>query len=232
MTKALQVRTRTPFDIVSANLSDLFSLPDAEAAEALNGRMAAFVQIERIHQRSYVERGLIIREFEKRKLWKYLTDPETGETFPHLTAWLSCSEFLGCRRTNFESKRDMELLVDISAEKLIDVPKSNIKVLTQLSTAVRNQPDVLEAARTLPQHELMDKVEQEHPLQHIEKCMPIRLTPGRSERKAIDKWVNYALEHDIAGSPTEAVVRACEMAMHDAELEEELAAMPTIEARE
>ena len=107
-----------------ANLSDLICLPDPEAAEALNERMAVWMRIDKLQERSFVERGLIIREFERRKLWAYLVSPETGQPFPHLTAWLSCDNFLGCRRTNFEAKRTLEMLQDVPAEKLVDIPRA------------------------------------------------------------------------------------------------------------
>lgn len=227
----LQVRARTPLDIVNINLSDLIALPDEKAAPALNERMAALDLIHKIHERSYAERGIIAREFERRKLWQYLIDPDTQTPFASLTAWMSCSDFLGCRRVNFEAKRDMEILEDVPSEKLIDVPKSNIKVLTQLSTKVRNEKGVLQDAKDLPQNKFLEKLEQENPDQHLELRKSFRLNPGRSDARVIDKWVEYAIEHDIAGSATEAIVRACEIAIHDAELDEELRNMKDEEVK-
>jgi hypothetical protein len=223
----LQVRTRTsPFEIISTSLSDLIALPDPEAASAMNERMGVFEQISRMHERSYSERGIIIREFEKRKLWAYLIDPETGQAFPHLTAWLSCGEFLGCRRVNFESLGDMRLLEDVPTEKLIDIPKGNLKVLAQLSTAVRNEPGILEAARILPQDEFLEKVEREQPNQHIETRKPLRFNPGRSGAKVVEEAIAWALEHDIAGNRDEAIVRMAEQALNEWRLEQELRDMP------
>jgi hypothetical protein len=230
---SLQVRTRTsPFEIISTSLSDLIALPDPDAASAMNERMGVFEQISRMHERSYSERGIIIREFEKRKLWAYLIDPETGLAFPHLTAWLSCGEFLGCRRVNFESRGDIRLLQDVPVEKLIDIPKGNLKVLAQLSTAVRNEPGILEAARNLPQDEFLEKVEREQPDQHIETRRALRFNPGRSGAKVVEEMIAYALEHDIAGTRDEALVRAAETAMDSWKLEQELREMPAEETTE
>jgi len=215
-----------PLDSINLNLSDLLALPDPEAAEALNTRMYVLDQIHRIHERSYSERGIIAREFERRSLWKHLVDPETFEAFPNLTAWLSCSDFLGCRRTNFEAKRDIELLADVPAEKLIDIPKGNLKVLTQMSTAVRNDPGILEAAKSLLPNEFLEKIEKEQPSQHIESRRPLRFSPGKSGAKVIERWIAYALDHDLVGTRDEAIVRACEMAMNDAQLDEEMESIP------
>lgn len=225
---AIQVRDApSPMEIVSRSLSDVISLPDPEAATAMNERMAMWVRIDKLQERSFVERGLIIREFEKRSLWRYLTDPETGSTFPHLTAWLSCDNFLGCRRTNFEAKRTLTMLEDVPPSKLIDVCKGNLNTPIQLSTAVRNQPDILEAARTMPQDEFLEKVEKEQPHQHIEARRVLRFSPGRSWARAIEETISYALEHDIAGSRDEALLRMAETSLNEWRLEEEIRNMPT-----
>lgn len=215
--------------VVSPDLPSLIQLPDERAAVALNDRIIAWNVIDEAHERSYAERGLIAIQFEKRSLWQYLEDPDTQTPFANMTAWMSCSRFLGCRRTNYESKRDMELLQDVPTDKLLDVKKSNLKVLQQLSTSVRNDPSVLEAAKT---DKLLETIERDHPNQHIQTRKPIRINPERDGAAAIDKWVTYALEHDMAGSQTEAIVRACEMALHDAELDDELEAMAEAEKTE
>lgn len=215
--------------ILTVSLSDAIALPDPEAAESLNTRFATWVRVDKLQERSFVERGLIIREFEKRQLWKHLTDPETGLPFPHLTAWLSCSDYLGCRRTNFESKRVLAMLADVPSEKLIDIPKATLHTLTQLSTAVRNQPDVLEAARTMPPEAFEEKVEKEHPLQHLEARHPMKFRFGRSQSKVIEAWVEYAMSHNLAGTREEAVAWACEEALDNAMIDEKLDSMPADE---
>lgn len=215
----------TPDIVLTVDIVDAIALPDPEAAEALNGRFAAWARLDKLQERSFAERGLIIREFERRHLWRHLTDPDTGRVFPHLTAWLSCSDFLGCRRTNFAAKRTLGMLEDVPAAKLIDIPKGNLQTLAQLSTAVRNQPEVLEAARSLSRDKFEAKVEVDHPEQHIEGSKPMRFNFGRSHAKTIEKWIAHAIEHDIAGTREEAIERACEIALYDAELDEELKRM-------
>jgi hypothetical protein len=221
----LQVR-----DALSRNLSDLINLPDPEAAEAMNERMSAYEQIERIYERSYAERTIIVRQFESRGLWKHLVDPDTDQRFPNLTAWLSCSSFLGCRRVNFEAMRDGKLLADVPESKLIDVPKGNIKLLTQLSTAVRNDPGILEAAKTLSRDEFEEKVEKEQPHQHIEAHKVMRFSPGRSWAKTIEDAIRYAMDHGIADTRDEALLRMAETSMNEWGLEQELRDMPAEEA--
>lgn len=221
MTELLVRDAPEPMAILSRRLDDLLSLPDADAAEHLNSWMGALRRVEEVYTVSYGHRLVIIRHFTERELWSYLIDPETEMPFPNITAWLS-SGFLGCRRTNMEAHRDALELHDVPASKLVSVSKDNIKVLKLLSTQVRNQPDVLEAARTLPRDEFEEKVEVEHPTQHIERRTPMKFTPGRSWARTIEKAIAWALEHDIAGTRDEALLKMAETALNDWQLDEEL----------
>jgi len=218
----LQVRDAPdPVTILSRRLDDMLTLPDAEAAQQLNTWMGALRRVEEVYTVSYGHRLVIIRHFEERDLWQHLIDPETELPFPTLTAWLS-SGFIGCRRVNMEAHRDAQKLHDVPASHLLSVPKDNLKVLAQLSTQVRNKPDVLEAARTMDRDAFEEKVEIEHPQQHIERRTPMKFTPGRSWAKDIEGTIAYALEHDIAGTRDEALWKMAETARNQWELDEEL----------
>lgn len=216
------LRLRADIAILNESLETLISLPDEQAAVELDRRMDAWEQIDRLHEYSYSERGEICRQFEKRGLWKHILNPNSKEPFNSFSAWMA-SGAVGGRRINFESKRDIEALQDVPAEKLRGVPKSNVKILKQLSTAVRNQDAVLEAAKTLPQEQFLEKVEKEHPDQHIEGRRALRFSPGRSGAKKVEEWCKYAIEHDLAGNRDEALVMACEEALTNALLDERLA---------
>jgi hypothetical protein len=178
-------------EILERDIEAVIQLPDDRAAEELDRRMGAWDLLDRLHERSYAERGLIAREFERRQLWKYLIDPEVGVPFASFTAWMS-SGSIGGRRVNFEAKRDIEELSDLPAEKIVDVSKSNLKVLKQVSTQVR--PILLDAARTLPTNELLAKIEKEHPNQHIESKMTIRFSLESSAAKEVERAISLAIE--------------------------------------
>ena len=224
MNDSLQVRDAlAELRIISLTLPDLIALPDPEAAVALNQRIALLDMVEEAAKVSYSQRMIIIREFEMRKLWQYLTDPLVGQTFSCLTAWLS-SGFIGCRRTNMEAHRDAKDLADMDPGKLIDVPKGTIKVLRLVSTEVRNRPDVVAAARALPTDQFEEKIEAEHPSQHIEVRKPQRFNFGRSQWKDVGEWITLAIERGIAGTREEAVQWACVEALENALIDEKLGA--------
>ena len=58
---------------------------DEEAALVLDARMCI---LEDQWKRSFVERGLILLEFEERNLWSLLTDPDTNQPYPSLRKWI------------------------------------------------------------------------------------------------------------------------------------------------
>lgn len=198
----------------TCSLGDLLALPDDQAAMALHARMGALDEADRLHEVSYAERGEIALAFQRRSLWRHLDDPATGQRFASLTAWMS-SGSLACRRSVFEAKRDMMELADVPAEKLRSIPKANIKVLKQLSTAVRNDSTVLEAARSLKEFPFIAKIAADHPDQHIEAKVMLRFSPDLSGAEMIEEAITFALEHDIAGCRDEA----CEMAFETALLQ-------------
>lgn len=213
------VHARTPFEIVSMSLGNLMALPDPEAAEALNEFMAAMDWVDAAQKMSYGRRMAIIREFEVRSLWRHLIDPRVGVPFANITAWL-CSGFLGCERTNKEIHSDLKKLADIPAEKLLLMPKDNIQTLMGLSTSVQREPAIIDAALRLKPAEFDEKIEKEYPGQHKERTDKLYLKLGRSQRKILDAWVEFAVQHDLADNLADAVVKACHMALIDHELDE------------
>jgi hypothetical protein len=225
----LQVHARTPLEMVTVPLSEIIALPDPEAAEALNARMIGLAQVDRLHALAPAERIIICRTFEERSLWRHLTDPETDMAFPNITAWLS-SGFLGCRRVAMEAHKLGQKLADVQPMKLLGVTKDNLHTLVGLSTAVRNDPGVITAAKTLDNIEFEKKIAEDHPDQHLDpRGRLLRFRPGRKGAQIIEEAIEYALEHDIAGTRDEALVRAFETAMNEWKLEDELAHMPAEE---
>lgn len=205
----LSMRHTSPLDVLSVNLSDVISLPDPEAAEELSHRMSLWVRVEELRERSYIERGIIAREVERRSLWRHLDDPETGFPFTSFSAWMGCRDYLGCRRTNFAAKADVKLLEsDVPLGHLVQITdKGNIKTLIEMSSADRKDPAVLAAAKTLDNEQFLAKVEKERPNQHLSVRRMHRSSLGRNESDDVEQAIEWAIEHEIAGSPSEALHR-------------------------
>jgi hypothetical protein len=222
-----QQQQHTPIALANleTNLADVLALPDREAAAAIDLRSRAIDAVHKLSLRSFGERGIMAREVERRHLWRYMLDPTTGESFRNFTAWMETREE-ACRRAMFDAYTDLKLLEDVADQfKLIDVPKGNIKALTLLSSEARNNPDILDAARTLKRRTAFEEhIERVCPEQHVEPRRLMRFNPTRSERRDIEAWIEWAIEHGDAASATEAVARACEAALAEALAGEEVPA--------
>lgn len=197
--------------MTSPNLDPLAqadTLPDEEAAVVLDRRTRI---LDVLYRRTFVELGFICREMQVRALWRHLG-------YESFNAWVDAAAPYS-RSYCFEAKRIVGELKDVPREQLLGMSRESILTLRSLSTAVRNLPDVLEAAKR-GDEVLTKKIEAEHPGQHLESRTPMRLSPGRSERKVIEAWVNFAIAHDLASSLTDAVVKACARCLLDEELDE------------
>lgn len=117
-------------------------------------------------------------------------------------------------------------MADVPSMNLLGVTKENLHTLAGLSTSVRNLPDVLEAARTLSAVKFEEKIDKEHPDQHVDPRKPLQFNPGRAGHKIVEEMIAWAVEHDIAGSRDEAIVMAAETALDQWKLEVELREMP------
>jgi len=170
-------------------LSDDLALPDEQAASKLDFRMHLWTTVDDLAEGSYIERGIIASEIQKRELWKYLG-------FRNFNHW-AYSKNLGSHGSIMEAKSDVLALGrDIEPPDLAGIPKRSIKVLRQLSSAIRRDKEILQAARDLPSEEFVAKIGLEHPDQHIEQGLP--------GVEKVKEAVQYALDHDIAGTTDEA----------------------------
>ena len=184
--------------MLNSTLDEAIALPDEQAAPILQGRLSAWDQVDILHERSYAERGQIALEFERRRLWEHVLNPVSGEPFSSFSAWATHGP-LGGRRVTFESLGDVKALADVPVEQLREVPKSNIKILKKLSTGVRSQPEVLEAAKNLPADDFLAKIEREQPDQHLEGKTTMRFRPDRSKAEEIEEALKMAMDEGALG---------------------------------
>lgn len=184
------------------------TLSGTEAEEAFFGRLRYLDCVEKL---SYAERGLICHQVETCAFYKLHINPETGRACT-FCEWLR----LACPwsyATAFAAMRDVEQLKDVPAEELAQIPPSNFPILKQLSTEVRNDPAVLEAAKTKHTEDLVQHLQEFHRDQHIERTKLIRIRPSELGAQKIEEAVEWAISHQIAGNVSEAIERACETAL-------------------
>ena len=73
------------------------------------------------------------------------------------------------------------------------MPRSNVLVMQALSTAVRKDPAVIQAAKNMSADAFRQKIETEHPEQCIETQKPMHLKPEKSQAKVIEEAIQLAI---------------------------------------
>lgn len=180
---ALQVIDRTPVELDELKIRQLRSVSDEEAAKILDERLRA---LETSYKRNFVERGFILLEMEERQLWKHLTDPETGAKYTSFERWVVTAA-THSRSDCFESLRAVKELRDIPREQLLEIPRKNIGVLSQLSSQVRKDPEIITAAQTASKRDFVTHIQEKHPDQHVEHESKLTVHPSTSAREVIDQ---------------------------------------------
>jgi hypothetical protein len=178
----LQTVDTSPAELDELKIRALRCLGDLEAAKVLDDRLRF---LESQYKRNYVERGFILLEMEERVLWKLLTDAETGQPYASFERWV-VGAATHSRSDCFESLRAVKQLRDIPREQLLEIPRKNIGVLSQLSTQVRKDPEVIKAAQTGSKADFIGHLQTAYPDQHVEQESKMTTHPTVSQRKVID----------------------------------------------
>jgi hypothetical protein len=143
---------------------------------------------------SRTEIGIMCRDVRDGMLWKYRIDPETNEPCTNWTRWMHLAA-PRAYSTAHQYLREVIELKDIPDEHLSQIRGENVDTVIQLSTAVRKDPDVLEAAKTQPVDGLIDHIRDKHPGQAIEHRKTLKFNPEESAVKVINNALDEAIEH-------------------------------------
>jgi hypothetical protein len=92
----------------------------------------------------------------------------------------------------FQAVRDVKELSDVPESDLKEMSPANIHVVKQLSSAVRSDPRVLQAAKTLSSEKFVQQLQSEHPSQHLETRKTLRFRPEESAAETIEQALAMA----------------------------------------
>lgn len=134
---------------------------------------------------------MIAVEVQNRLLWKQRTDPATGEPCESFSAWMKTAAPWSYALM-FAAKRDVEELHDVPAEHLAQIPAANFPVFKQLSSAVRADPGVLHAAKTMRSDALTEKIQRDYPDQHLQSRKTLRFRPEADKAAEIEEALAMA----------------------------------------
>lgn len=171
------------------------------------------MQIEERERRTYCEYGMILIEIERRELHRLVpqiicsTCNTRVEWKDGVCVW--CGAFQRCyesfdrflieaapvsRTTGYQAKRAVEsmLAADVPLERMAQIPRGNLEVVAKLSPSLRSDPAMLADAQTLSNDELLAKIEDSHPEEHIESKRRLVFKPTVSAQKLIDDGLRVA----------------------------------------
>jgi hypothetical protein len=180
--------------MLESSLVTLRALPDDVAASKLDTLMR---QLEQQYKRSYVMRGVCGLEVKQRQLWKVLQ-------FSSFEQWLqnACPQ---SRADVYAAMRTVEELTEIPRQELEEIPRMNLKVLQSLSTAVRRDPEVLQAAKVCSEREFVARVRQTHPEQAMEQHRRLVFNPTVSAASVIEDALETAIASGEFGNREEVL---------------------------
>jgi len=169
--------------------TEYLSLPDPQAEQSIYDQMKAYDESARM---SYAQIGLMALAVERRMLWKYRQDHADGLPCRSFARWVRiCCPY--AYSTVYAAKNDVESLSDVPAEQVAQIPQSNFRTMKQLSTQVRNDPKVLEAAKGRTDT-LVEFVKAKHPTQHIEADSMFRCPLNEGQMEDVEAAIAKAIE--------------------------------------
>lgn len=116
--------------------------------------------------------GMMCRDVNERCLWRFRADPRAGHMCKNFTAWMRVAAPRGYSTAHQYMREVTEYLHDIPDEDLKDVLHENVDTLRQLSTKVRNQTEILDAAKVERADVFVETVRAKCPEQHISRRVP------------------------------------------------------------
>ena len=136
------------------------------------------------------------------QLYRFVVDEEAGDYFQSFDKFLKdvCPNSWSYVR---DALRAVKELKDVPFEDLLQMKRCNIQQLKQTSSSVRVLPEVIEAAKKLPEKELVAKLNTEHD-QHLETAAPVVMAP-KEDVEEFETAVLMVTLIDDCHSRTEAI---------------------------
>lgn len=166
-------------------------MDDEEAAISLDIRMRA---LEEQWKRSFIERGLILLEFEEREFWRLVKDRDTGQPYQSLDRWIkkaAPASFSDC----YAALRAIKELREMRIEDLILIRRCNIEQLKLMSPKDRageiemedgKRISVISAAQTMKLKEFVAEISKRFHLK----------SPGSGRGRLLGEFLDFrGLKH-------------------------------------
>lgn len=160
------------------------------------------VQLDGVEKQVFALRGMAMLIVEERELYRWVIDEEVGDYFHSFDRWLKQTlpnSWSYCR----DALRAVKELRDVPFTDLLEIKRCNLEQLKKVSSNVRILPEVIRAAKTLPEKEFVSRVNQSHQ-QHLEVKQPVVMAE-QSASTIIDQAVEMAMALEGCQTRSEAL---------------------------
>ena len=187
-------------------MTDYTALPRPERAQYITEAVSKWAKK---YATRFAVLGLMLHDCESNELWKEVIDDTVGFPFGTFGQWMArCTpgeDDSPARSTAYAALRARKALLDIPAADYAQIREANVGTLVQLSTAVRRDPAVLEAARG-NNPALIAHVKAHHKDQHIESPAKMLFNFTEGAKAEIEEAVQLAIERGDADNKESAVL--------------------------
>ena len=184
-------------------MTDYDSIDDFSAESAIFNRLTIYAAQD--HTR-YAEVGLMADTVDSKLLWRFRVDPEDGLPCRSFARWAHICPYP--YSTLYAAMRDVRELIGVEGkgvdpEDVAEISQGNIATMKSLSTAVRRDPKVLQAAKTMRPEKFVEEVQKSHPNQALETRKPMKFNFTASQSAIVQGAIDIAIRTGYAASREE-----------------------------
>lgn len=169
------------------------------AANALRSKLR---DLDGAEKQVFALRGMCGLLIEERELYRWVVDEEVGDYYTSLDRFLK-QEFPNSWGYIRDAMRAVKELKDMPFEDLLQIKRANLEQLKKVSSSVRILPEVVAAAKSLPEKQFVSKLNSDH-AQHLEIRQPVVMA-STGDCDELETAIALAITIEGCGSRSEAL---------------------------
>ena len=172
-------------------------------AEVAGKRLTGLLRgLDGVEKQVFALRGMAMLIVEERELYRWVLDEEVGDYYTSFDRWMKQelpTSWGYCR----DALRAVKELRDVPFEDLLQMKRTNIEQLKKVSSSVRILPEVVAAAKSLPEKQFVSQMNEKHS-QHLEIRQPVVMA-STGDCDELETAIALAITIEGCGSRSEAL---------------------------
>ena len=155
---------------------DWLSLKLLAPEVAAVGLSAILKRLDSIEEQAFALRGEAMFLIEERNLFRYILDEEVGDYYQSFDKWIkdTLPRSWGYCRDALRARKELR---DIPFDDFGHMKRCNIEKLKEVSSSVRLLPEVIQAAKQMPEKQFVAAMNEKFN-QHLECKTPVVMAPA------------------------------------------------------